>query len=162
MLVITHLRISFIYINPYKTSKKNPLFSPYPIKVSMTESNFVRFSKTKSDSSSLKSSFHSFKLNTSGSTNLTNYFSNSWQELKLIKVDKQILVSFSLFITLFIYERRSVPKKSFFDCSVFVYCNIAFSEPYLTYIFDSLSNVISYWASYAVITFYYSKLLFVF
>ncbi len=152
---MTHLRASLVSMNPYSTSSKKPLFSPSPMSVSMTASNFVRFSNTRSDNSSLKSFFHSFKLNTNGSTNLTNSFQKSWLELKLIRIDKHSFVSCQLFITLFISRKRSDPKNNFFYSYDFVYCKIAFNEPYFTSILGYLSNSTSQAASQAVITFFY-------
>ena len=151
---MTHLLTYFISMNPYNTYSKNPLFSPSPIKLSMTESNLVMFNKTNNASSSLKSSFHSFKLNTKGSTNLTNYFSSSAHELKLINVDKQSLVIFQLLMTLFSQEKKSVPTNIFLSYYDFVYCRIAFNEPYFTQILGYLKRLMSSVASSEVIRFY--------
>ena len=132
MFVMTHLLFSFISINPYRTSNIKPLFYPLFMISSITESNLVMLRRTKSASSSLKSSFHYFKLKIKGSTNLANSFSKHWHDPKLINVDKHILVSFYWLMILLISRNKSVPIKSSLDFSVFVCCRITLRAPCLT------------------------------
>lgn len=144
MLVMTHLLLSLISINPQRTSSMNPLFSPLLISSSFTQSNLVMLRRTRSANSSLKSSFHSFRLKIKGSTNLINSFYRDWQELKLIKVERQILVSCQLLMTLLIYAKSSVSRNNSLAFYVLVYCKMALSDPYLTYILGSLTRATSY------------------
>ena len=116
----------------------------------MTESNLVMLRRTKSANSSLKSSFHSFKLKIRGSTNRANSFSRDWHDPKLINVDKQILVSFWWLMTLLISEKRSVPMNSSLEFSVFVCWRITLRAPCLTYILGSFISVTSSWTSSGV------------
>ena len=150
MLVMTHLLFSLISINPYKTSNMNPRFYPLLMISSMTESNLVMLRRTKSANSYLKSSFHSFKLKIKGSTNRANSFSKDWHDPKLIKVDKQIFVSFWLLMTLLISEKRSVPMNSSLDFSVLVCWRITLRAPCLTYILGSFISATSSWTSSGV------------
>lgn len=143
MFVITHLLAYFISIKPYNTYNRNPRFSPSPINVSMTESNLVMFNNTSKASYYLKSSFHSLRLNTKGSTNRTNYFSRSAHELKWINVERHNLVIFQLFRTLFISANSSLPTNIFFPYQDFVYCRMAFNEPYLTQILGYFKRLMS-------------------
>ena len=143
MFVMTHLLFSLISINPYKTYNMNPRFYPLLMISSMTQSNLVMFRRTSNANYSLKSSFHSLRLNIRGSTNLVNYFSNSWQELKLINVDRQILVTFQSLIILLISAKTSVPANNSLLFYVFVYCRIALSVPYFTSILGYLSRATS-------------------
>lgn len=149
MFAMTQALYGFVSTKAKSISTRYPFLSS-SLMILVTTSQYLVMLRIKRRVSSYYKPFHSLSWMMSGSTNLMNYEERSSQLLKLMSVERQILVSWGVLIFFSICGKRSVPANIILLVSDLAYCKIALRVPCLTSILLLARSSSNYLTSYPV------------